>query len=1430
MDRFKKGVAILLAAVMCIPAGLPLPAKAGPKPAEDMVKFNTGSFEYCVVDEGKRESLEADFSKTYGVPVTDHDLYEDNKDAAAAAEELSHYVAYEPDGKYCIQTETDAFFPYEVQFTYNGKTASQWFMDADDTVQVGGHTFYLDAPASGTVVTQMGFQVGGDTVTVYPQEKEFTNDPDSLVQGTSLLPLEERRLTVDLREYSPIELTKVAVDKIITGEDELPENSSVMWRYSTSDADYMTNSLKDTLDLSKDTYDGGLYGVEMIIGEKDQLASDNIRYIVSIQCKESYNWLLAEICADYEGRQPLTISRQGYYDNRYNLSEEEIIRSFEAYFNCQQEVYKNGNFFLGLKLNKEVFPDLDSASIKVFEGKYSEAQLQGAQDITAKIWNVDMAAEGSGYPVNVRRLSINDWQWITLVSYDERQNITGCLPVRLEPYLSSGSISCEWLQEKENNIYVANSPDYKRVDGVTEVTYTLHSGYPVDGEYRWQLSWRRDGVKKNSEVTAAYVGDYGSIATAESAGAAEVKASLFGEGYTDGYVADYSNGVLFSIFIGQDDDPKQEKYRYRIKTEAGALEGPGGPSSSTYVWFRNVVSDGATITSYNPISSSNLDSYGNDYYGSNFYTFWINREKDGKPVDLTNLALDFGKNKGVRLYASDRTDGKEEISRESYHDFSKGAVQFTAASEDGKNQENYFVRILQANSEANNGKLYVNSFDDPTANTREESGTVYSNREVLLDSYHNNRHDILAANAGVTTMAALKVDLNSEYLDLNDYWTLTGNHDLSGLQTVERKTSYGKMANLAKVSLKAKEGIPSGEYDFGTMTFTSEDKKLVVLTLTGVIGDPCITTKEIPNPTKYIPYGIMIMNSNKYRWNHVFYELVDGKLPEGMELFENGELYGVPKEAGEFTITVKMVNSSANFKDDTKTFTFTVLDNTDENVDNAEDADYKLTQRISGIYDTTANGDYLIIADGVYEEFVDVYIDGEKLAKGTDYQAETGSTRITIAAQSLPKSEGTHTIGVEFQKNGQRGQVRKAGQNYRVNNSSSSGSGSSGGSSSGGSSSTSRPTPTPTPTPAPTPTPTPTPAPTPTPVPTPTPTPVPEPEPEPVVSKDIQYAKTYTVKAGDTLRTIAKKYYGKASKWKKVYNANKDKLPSSKKLTAGTKLTVPAINYTVKPGDTLRSIAKKYFGSGDKWQQVYGINQDVVPASKKLKAGTKLVLPVPVCCTIYAVKAGNTLESIAKKFYGDSSKWEKVYNANKNKIPSSKKLKAGTSLFIPALTYTVKKGDTVKAVAKKYFGANSKWRFIYEANQDCVTSSLEVKTGAKLVLPVPVCRTVYQVKAKDTLQSIAKKFYGKQSKWKTIYNANKDKVTASGKVKAGRKLVIPAANHTVKKGDTLESLAKKYYGSKEKWPKIYNANQDIIPASKKASAGMQLVIPVPAEL
>ncbi|HJS59472.1 MAG TPA: LysM peptidoglycan-binding domain-containing protein [Vicinamibacteria bacterium] len=51
--------------------------------------------------------------------------------------------------------------------------------------------------------------------------------------------------------------------------------------------------------------------------------------------------------------------------------------------------------------------------------------------------------------------------------------------------------------------------------------------------------------------------------------------------------------------------------------------------------------------------------------------------------------------------------------------------------------------------------------------------------------------------------------------------------------------------------------------------------------------------------------------------------------------------------------------------------------------------------------------------------------------------------------------------------------------------------------------------------------------------------------------------ETYEVKSGDSLSKIAKRVYGNANAWKRIFEANKDVLKDPDKIYPGQKLKIP---------------------------------------------------------------------------------------------------------------------------------------------------------------------------------------------------------------------------------------------------------------------------------
>jgi nucleoid-associated protein YgaU len=156
------------------------------------------------------------------------------------------------------------------------------------------------------------------------------------------------------------------------------------------------------------------------------------------------------------------------------------------------------------------------------------------------------------------------------------------------------------------------------------------------------------------------------------------------------------------------------------------------------------------------------------------------------------------------------------------------------------------------------------------------------------------------------------------------------------------------------------------------------------------------------------------------------------------------------------------------------------------------------------------------------------------------------------------------------------------------------------------------------------------------------------------------------------------------------------------------------------------------------------------------------------------------------------------------------------------------------------------------AGEPVGTVAMPAATAVAPPPPLPVAaKQTYKVQHDDTLSSISEQFYKTTTKWRLIYDANKEKIGPNpDKLKDGMELVIPEAaatasispaptaggtgaagaggKYVVVAGDNLTSIAQKWYGSATEADinRIYQANKAKIGPDRDAlKVGMELVIP-----
>jgi LysM repeat protein len=106
----------------------------------------------------------------------------------------------------------------------------------------------------------------------------------------------------------------------------------------------------------------------------------------------------------------------------------------------------------------------------------------------------------------------------------------------------------------------------------------------------------------------------------------------------------------------------------------------------------------------------------------------------------------------------------------------------------------------------------------------------------------------------------------------------------------------------------------------------------------------------------------------------------------------------------------------------------------------------------------------------------------------------------------------------------------------------------------------------------------------------------------------------YTVRKGDWLSKIAKRFYGDPMKFPDIFAANKDILKNPNVIRPGQQLRIPAadahfVNYTVKAGDSLSKIARAFYGDALKYPIILAVNSDL-PNEHLITPGQILRIPL----------------------------------------------------------------------------------------------------------------------------------------------------------------------------------------------------------------------------
>lgn len=279
---------------------------------------------------------------------------------------------------------------------------------------------------------------------------------------------------------------------------------------------------------------------------------------------------------------------------------------------------------------------------------------------------------------------------------------------------------------------------------------------------------------------------------------------------------------------------------------------------------------------------------------------------------------------------------------------------------------------------------------------------------------------------------------------------------------------------------------------------------------------------------------------------------------------------------------------------------------------------------------------------------------------------------------------------------------------------------------------------------------------------------------------------TYTVKAGDTLYGISNQFGVSVTELARLNNVKADtirvgqvlKIPTSSGTNPNTMFM-----YTVKSGDSLYSIARKYNTTVDALKDLNNLITNNLSIGQILRIPemyTKEEDMIPPNYINYTVRKGDTIYSIARNnnisvdtLVQDNSLSNTTLNIGQIlKIRIPKEMEEVEECFGPDYTppednntfiYVVKKGDSLYSIASEYNTSVS----VIKSLNNLTSNSLSI--GQNLKLPISNNQSssnTYIVKSGDSLYSIARKF-------NTTVNSIKSKNNLKNNLLSiGQKLII----------------------------------------------------------
>ena len=169
--------------------------------------------------------------------------------------------------------------------------------------------------------------------------------------------------------------------------------------------------------------------------------------------------------------------------------------------------------------------------------------------------------------------------------------------------------------------------------------------------------------------------------------------------------------------------------------------------------------------------------------------------------------------------------------------------------------------------------------------------------------------------------------------------------------------------------------------------------------------------------------------------------------------------------------------------------------------------------------------------------------------------------------------------------------------------------------------------------------------------------------------------RIHVVRYGESLCKIAGRYYGNQGLYKRIFEANRDKLPDAATVIVGQKLLIPSLleKLTAPHGrgvSAVRDVAARGATDGASRRLSTGGYEKLTikQLQRRLGVSDKAGVKTRKAFRIHTVRRGDTLSEIALKYLGSQkrSAVRRIFEANKDTLSSPDEVFIGMKLKIPS--------------------------------------------------------------------------------------------------------------------------------------------------------------------